>query len=121
MRRAALVCVGGLAIAGCAVDQRLTGPATGAGAAGSLMRVRYISRCGQGGGTSYRPFYEIDGQLYVPGDTAAITALDPARIAAIRVLKGAPAAARYGEVAGVAGIVIVTTRRAGGVRSRPAT
>ena len=100
MRRATLVCLSGLAMAGCAVDQRLTGLAPG-GASRSLIPVHYISRCGKGGGTSYRPFYEIDGQLYSPADTAAITALDPASIAEIQVLKGEPAATRYGAVAGV--------------------
>lgn len=121
MRRVMLVCVSGLAMAACA-DQRLTGLAHGPAAVGSLIPVRVVQRCARdhGRSTAYRPFTVIDGQVYLPEDTAAVQALHPDAIEQIKVLKGEAAAARYGSVAGITGVFVITTRR-GGANPRPAT
>lgn len=116
MRLAIFVCSSSLAIAGCAADQRLAGVGYDPAAIGSLIPVRVISRCAQdhGAAVSYRPFTVIDGQLHLPADTAALRAVAPSTIESIRILKGDAAAAAYGPVAGIAGVVIVRTHRTPG-------
>ena len=122
MRRAMLLGVSGLALAACA-DQRLTGLAHGPAAAGSLIPVRVVQRCARDHGprVAYLPFTVIDGQVHLPEDTAAVRALNPDAIDQIQVLKGEAAAARYGPIAGIAGALVITTRRSRGVSPRPAT
>ena len=122
MRRATLLCVSSLAMVACA-DQRLTGLAHGPAAVGSLVPVHVVHRCARDHGPSvaYLPFTVIDGQLYLPEDTAEVRALNPDSIEQIQVLKGEAAAARYGPVAGIAGAVVITTRRGRGASRRPAT
>jgi len=109
-----------LIASGCAAEQRITGPVGGRATTAALIPVRVVGRCPIGSGMGYRPFIVIDGQVYVPGDTAAVAALDPSRIATLGVLKGEAAGAQYGPVAAVAGVLVITTRPRG-AGSRPAT
>ena len=115
MQRRVVILLAGLVGSGCAADQRLTGLASGQATAAALIPVRVVSRCQFGSGVGYRPFFVIDGRVYVPGDTAAVSALDPGQIEALHVLKGEAAGALYGPVAAVAGVVVINTRGAPGL------
>lgn len=121
MRRAMFVCVSIVVMAGCA-DQRLTGLAQGPAARGALIPVRVVHRCARDRGpdVAYLPFTVIDGQVHLPEDTAAVRGLNPDAIEEISVLKGEAAAARYGPVAGITSVLLITTRRSSGASSRPA-
>ena len=100
------------ALVGCASDRVLTGPSAASDPSALLVRAEYVAaRCAQPpGGSRYVPYYVVNGRVFTPDRAASVGQLDPAQITAIQVLQGEQAAARYGSVAGIVGVVIITTR-----------
>lgn len=59
------------------------------------------------------PLYIVDGIAFEPGPGGSLTAINPYEIASIRVLKDPADTAMYG-VRGANGVIVITTKRAGG-------
>ena len=109
-------------LVGCASDRALTGPTAAADPTSLLVRAEHVvARCAQPpGGSRYVPYYVVDGRVYTPDRAASVGQLDPAQITAIEVLQGEQAATRYGSIAGIVGVVIITTRGSVGAGTRSA-
>ena len=121
MRNTLLVLLLSTALAGCASERTLTGLPAASDPTALLVRAEnVVDRCAQPG-RPYEPYYVIDGRVLAPGHAASVAQLDPADITAIEILQGEVAAARYGSVAGIVGVVMITTRgsHGAGLRSAP--
>jgi hypothetical protein len=121
MRNTVLGLLLGAALTGCISDRSLTGPLAKSDPTALLVRSQQVvSRCAQPVGPQYEPYYVVNGRVFAPGQTSIVARLNPADITAIGVLKGEAAAARYGSVAGIVGVVVITTRTDRGASARSA-
>lgn len=59
------------------------------------------------------PLYVVDGMAYDPGPGGSLSSINPYEIASIRVLKDPADTAMYG-VRGANGVIVITTKGAGG-------
>jgi hypothetical protein len=108
MRSIPLILIFSAALAGCASDRSLTGPSAAPDPTALLVRAEHVvARCAQPSGSisPYIPYYVLNGRVFTPDRAGSLAHLDPAEITAIELLQGEQAAARYGSVAGIVGVV----------------
>jgi hypothetical protein len=122
VRNAIVVVITTVLVAACASERGITSPTFAPELTTSRVQVQRIAnRCPHDGAPGAEPYYVVDGRIFAPGSVSSLDWLDPASIEAITIVKGDEAASRYGSRAGVAGVVVIVTRRGRGAGTRPAS